>query len=70
MERDKQQPTLDDRIRFVARHYREGRFDEEAAWRCFASSHGNPAGKSVRMEMGVGCGSSVVVRLLYILYNV
>lgn len=40
MERDKQQPTLDDRIRFVARHYREGRFDEEAAWRCFASSHG------------------------------
>ena len=40
MERDKQQPTLDDRIRFVARHYREGRFDEEAAWRRFASSHG------------------------------
>lgn len=33
------QHTLEERIRFVAKHYREGRLDAEKAWRKFAVEH-------------------------------
>lgn len=37
---DKQNDKFEERIRFIARHYEEGRLDLENVWKQFAASHG------------------------------
>lgn len=71
MEKDKRQPTLDERIRFVARHYEEHRFDEEAAWRRFASTHGIRRVHRWVWTMGVAAAVALlfVCSIYYIMYR-
>lgn len=53
MKEEQKQPSWEERVRFVARRYREGALDTEAAWTGFASRYGIRRRSYLRRNLGV-----------------